>query len=129
MQEHPLTVCGVPFMFFLNIMCLLKSLVSAKHHVPSHKGASGKTSPGTIESSEKPESPTSQQTLYQLSYLSGSLLQFCFVFISLRRAQIAKPGLKALHSLELLMPLIRLGIIVVSYFFFTFFFFPDRVSL
>jgi hypothetical protein len=44
MQDHPLTVCGVPFIFFLNITYPLKCLISAKHHMPSHKTASRKIS-------------------------------------------------------------------------------------
>ena len=43
MQKHPLTVCGVLFIFFLNITHLLKHLLSAKHHMPSDETASSKT--------------------------------------------------------------------------------------
>lgn len=43
MQEHSLTVCGILFIFFLNITHLLKHLRSAKHHMPSDRTASSKT--------------------------------------------------------------------------------------
>jgi hypothetical protein len=32
MQEHPLTVCGVPFIFSLTITCPLIRLLPEKHH-------------------------------------------------------------------------------------------------
>lgn len=53
MQKSPFPVCGVLFIFFLNIMHLLKILFSAKHHMSAHKTASRKTSNDTTELEKK----------------------------------------------------------------------------
>ena len=42
MQEHPLTVCGVPFILSPDIMHPLQASVPAKHHTPSRGFASAK---------------------------------------------------------------------------------------
>jgi hypothetical protein len=42
-------VCGILFIFLLNIMCPFKCLFSAKHHMSSHKTASRKISGDTTE--------------------------------------------------------------------------------
>jgi hypothetical protein len=54
-----LCVCGVLFIFFLNVTHPLKSLFSATRHMLSFKIASGKTSWWTTEFLNKPETSTS----------------------------------------------------------------------
>ena len=43
------------YIFFLNITCLLQCLFSTKHHIPSQKKTSRKTSHDTTEFFKKPE--------------------------------------------------------------------------
>lgn len=59
MQEHPVAVCRVQFMFFLKIRCPLNYLFSAKHHMLSPKTASRKSSQDTTELLKKTEISTS----------------------------------------------------------------------
>ena len=54
---------GVPFIFFLNIMCPLKCLFSAKHYMLSHKTASKKILCDKTEFLRKPEISTSGKCL------------------------------------------------------------------
>ena len=49
----------VPFVFFLTITHPLKCLFPARHHIPSHKTASGKTWCDTTDLLTKPEISTS----------------------------------------------------------------------
>lgn len=62
--EHPLTVCGVLFIFFLNIMSPLKCLFSAKQSMPSlTRWLPEKTSWDTTELLKKPEISISGATV------------------------------------------------------------------
>ena len=83
MWEHPLTVCGAPFVFFLNITHPLKCLFSAKHHMPSHKTASRKASRDTTESLKTPEISTS--VVHSRKCLSLSMMLICHIWTPKRR--------------------------------------------
>ena len=56
---HPFTVCGIPLIFLLIIMCPFKCLFSAKHNMPSHNTTSKKISCDTTGLFKKPEISTS----------------------------------------------------------------------
>ena len=59
--SEPLGLCGVPFIFFPNIALPLECLFSAKHHEPSHKTASRRTSCDTTEFFIKQKQKTNKQ--------------------------------------------------------------------